>query len=406
MKFLIAFSFLIPSMILAAPSSSYIQKNAIETASEIKAEIVSELTKYRIVSLGEVHGNDQSPALAGDIAEALAKSREIILALEIKQANQYGLDEFSKSGDKNILRLLAHFAREYQDGRSSIAMVELLAKVRKNPRIQVVAFDPDVDSGGADRDLEMAKNILKIVKAAPNKRVVVLTGNFHSSVKIGNPFAPKFKPMAFWLSRLAGSPLKPPEVFAIRIRHEKATSWICRDDTAESCGLVELAVDTSAYAKAVEFERYFLKEPALSEEGYHASFFIRSLEVSPPFKPMDLKGAALMFERFVKIESETKFTVFRSGRISQENPDQMEMDSPYCAIENHKLKSLTFKKGQRMAAALRKLSFPNEQVRRFQIFEDSSYGVFCDFTGVKEFAESKIVAEVNTQFAGSVKLAE
>lgn len=270
---------------LATPDADYIRQNSIEvTSGTLDSSVVSNLQKYRVIAIGEHHGNDKTPLIAAEIAEALAATDDVILALEIQQQNQYGLNEYVRTGDKYVLRILGHFAREYQDGRSSVAMVELLDQVKGNPRIQILAFDPDFSMDGQDRDTKMAQNILKAIGNQPNKKVVVLEGNIHSATKIGNFFDPNYRPMAYQLSALANSPIKSSDVLSIMTRYENASIWACTNGNAADCGPMKFKKDTSAYSSAVSFDSYFLVEPVLSPEGYLATWFNRTVDVSLPFK--------------------------------------------------------------------------------------------------------------------------
>lgn len=268
----------------AAPKDQYIQDNAIEVSEDINSSLVTLLSKYKVIAIGEHHGNDKTPLIAGKIAQALSQNNEIILALEIQRANQFGLNEYLRTGDKYILRLLAHFAREYQDGRSSIAMVQLLDMIRGNNKIQVIAFDPDFNSSGQDRDTKMAQYLVEVIKSSPQKRVVILAGNIHSATKIGNIFDSNYQPMAYQLSTIEDTLLIPEDVLSIITRYEHASIWACIDDYAKKCGPLKLKDDYSSYSTSVAYDSYFLMEPTLSNEGYKATFFLRTVDVSPPFQ--------------------------------------------------------------------------------------------------------------------------
>lgn len=270
---------------IAAPDAAYIQQNSMEVTTEtLSTSIVSTLQKYRVIAIGEHHGNDKTPFIAAKIAEAFSESDAVILGLEIQQQNQFGINEYVRTGDKYILRLLGHFAREYQDGRSSVAMAELIERVRENPRIQILAFDPDFSVDGQDRDTKMAQNLIKAMESQPHKKVVILAGNVHSATKIGNFFDPNYRPMAFQLSALANSPIKSTDVLSIMTRYENASIWACTNDNAADCGPMKFNKDTSEYSTATASDAYFLMEPAMSPEGYLATWFTRTIDVSPPFR--------------------------------------------------------------------------------------------------------------------------
>lgn len=276
---------LVPFFSYSTPSQDFIRTNALEIKSlELDPQILSILERYKVIAIGEHHGTDKIPLLVGKIAEALSKNETITLALEIQQANQTGINEYLRTGDPYILQLLAHFAREYQDGRSSAAMVQLLDLARKNKNIEVLAFDPDFNSSGQDRDTKMAQNILKKLRKKPNQRLVVLAGNVHSATKIGNFFDPNYKPMAYELFSLPNSPILQTDILSVMTRYEDATIWGCINDTATDCGPMKFKRDYSNYSTAVSFDSYFLVETGLSDDGYLATLFIRSVAASPPFR--------------------------------------------------------------------------------------------------------------------------
>jgi len=230
--------------------------------------------------LGDQKTNSGSNQNQGSVAAKENGNSKI----EAQQQNQYGLNEYIRTGDKYILHLLGHFAREYQDGRSSFTMVELLDRVRGNPRIQILAFDPDFSMDGQDRDTKMAQNLIKAIENQPHKKIVILAGNVHSATKIGNFFDPNYRPMAFQLSALAKSPIKSSDVLSIMTRYENASIWACTNDNAADCGPMKFNKDTSEYSTAVAFDSYFLIEPTMSSEGYLATWFTRTVEISLPFQ--------------------------------------------------------------------------------------------------------------------------
>lgn len=270
----------------AAPIEQYIRENAIEIAGgfEINPDIVKSMEKYKVIIVGEFHGTDKTPLLVGHLVKAFAKEGPVILALEIEKANQGGLNEFLKTGDKRILELLAHFAAEYKDGRSSQAMADLLNLVRESQNIQVVAFDPDFNFGPQDRDTRMAKNIIEIHNIHPEKRIVILAGNIHAATQVGNTFDPIYRPMGYELAHINDdSPFAPSDIFSILVRHQNATIWACFNDNYRDCGPKKLKEKISVYSEAVPYSSYYLIEPELSPEGYNGTFFIRTVDASPPF---------------------------------------------------------------------------------------------------------------------------
>ncbi|WP_313495429.1 hypothetical protein [Stenotrophomonas sp.] len=118
-----------------------------------------------LLLVGEVHGTNETPALIGDLACASATSGSpVVVALEIPIEEQTSLDNFlaSKGSDADQAALLAtqFWARQPQDGRSSVAMLKLLHRLRtlrtEGAAISVLAVD---DGMAGSRDAGMARHI-------------------------------------------------------------------------------------------------------------------------------------------------------------------------------------------------------------------------------------------------------
>lgn len=280
--------FLFSCLCFAKTPDSYIAAHAVSTVDDmtLPQPQLDLLLKYKVITVGEIHGNDKSPLLARRLAEQIANHSPVILALEIRQENQIYLDEFLKTGDVSILKNSPHFTDEFTDGRSSRAMAELLSAVRENKKISIFAYDPDTSTNGQDRDLKMAANLVKISKERPDARIVMYGGNYHTSLKVGTSFNPTYHPAARSLYENPDSPIKESDIFPIKIRYHTGSSWMCYTDNAGECGAKDLDWPT-AYSRAVSFDQYFLLEPGLTDDGYLSSFFIRSVEASPPL--MDQK---------------------------------------------------------------------------------------------------------------------
>src|SRR5205809_889803 len=96
----------------------YISKNAVMMNDDLKLDqsICDRLKKYKIITVGEIHGNDKSPQFVRELALSFATQSKVILALEIQQQNQAGIDDFLASGDATILEKLPHFNGSFKDG--------------------------------------------------------------------------------------------------------------------------------------------------------------------------------------------------------------------------------------------------------------------------------------------------
>ncbi len=90
----------------------------------------------RIFLLGEMHGTQQSPAFVASIACAVAaRGLELVVGLELvttaqEQVDTY-LDSQGRPADREALLQHVTWTRSYQDGRNSVAMRDLIERVRR-----------------------------------------------------------------------------------------------------------------------------------------------------------------------------------------------------------------------------------------------------------------------------------
>jgi hypothetical protein len=164
-------------------------------ACDWSAEVPSTVAEARLVIFGEIHGTNEIPALVGEFAcWRSAQSQDIILGLEIHQAEQQAIDTYLSSAgtmaDQERLTS-GDFWKRIKDGRSSEAMLRLIDRVRRlqgGPgAVGIVAFD----SGryDASREAAMAENLQASMRMHPHYRFVVLVGNAHAAKDSASPAA-------------------------------------------------------------------------------------------------------------------------------------------------------------------------------------------------------------------------
>lgn len=282
-RFLFLFSISTSLVVLAETPTKDIQANAIELEASLKLpnEVLSKLEKVKIITIGEIHGNDLSPKFVARLVEDLAQKHSVVLALEIPQENQKGIDQYLKTGNEKFLKQLPHFTRNYQDGRSSVAMADLIHSIRKR-NVSIFAFDPNSSVDGQDRDTKMAMNLASAIKDNSEKVFVIYAGNLHMALKEGNPLDSNYRPAAYQLFSMPNSNISKQDIFAINIRYATGTSWMCFTNNADECGAKSFD-KKSNYSDAVGYLQYFLVEPKETEDGYLASLFLRNVNASKPF---------------------------------------------------------------------------------------------------------------------------
>lgn len=164
---------------------------------EAAALVAASAPQDRIVVLGELHGTNEAPALAGELARIQGQATEetpvggVTLALEIHALEQSRIDAFlDSSGDaaaRDALLSSPYWAvsPERSDGRRSVAMLALLESVREmrsaGADLRVLAFDPGSAGGDANtRNAQMAATLRDAVARDSDRRFVVLIGNYHA----------------------------------------------------------------------------------------------------------------------------------------------------------------------------------------------------------------------------------
>jgi hypothetical protein len=197
--------------------------------------------------VGEVHGTAESPAFVAETAcTALASGRAVSVALEIPVAEQARLAAFVASAgtaaDRAAL-LSGDFWRDpYQDGRASVAMVELLERLRTFRQagrpIAVVAIDPGPGMDGQERERSMADRLRALVAAAPHDLLIVLTGNFHTRLKPRGSYAYTGSVLS------QGNPAL--RVAALNVAYSGGSAWICQSADAAGCKPVRLGNQAGA----------------------------------------------------------------------------------------------------------------------------------------------------------------
>jgi hypothetical protein len=152
-----------------------------------------------------------------------------------------------------------------QDGRTSGSILSLLDQVReynaKRPdrKIFVAAI-----SGS---DASMSARVRDLAMRWSGKRVVVLTGYIHSSVKTGNDFDSNAEPMGYLLKDL--SPI------SLLAEYEGGAAWNCFG--AGKCG-IHPAIATPSGGKP----NTILLVPPKQRGGFDGTFFVGKIEASMP----------------------------------------------------------------------------------------------------------------------------
>ena len=239
----------------------------------------------RILLLGEIHGTVESPAFTANIAcHAAEAGLSVIVGLELLSSDQALVDAYLDSAgsaeDREALVSSEQWRRDYQDGRTSRAMVDLIDGVRRlrarELAVSVVLFDAPGNLGGQARDREMGRELARTVEANPAAFVVVLTGNRHSRTTRGLPRNAEFEPMGLVLSDQSGR-----VVTSLEAGHRGGSAWVCAPD----CGAIRLSGRDTAAAWSVELDE------STRPPGHSGWYHLGTITASPParFSPSEAK---------------------------------------------------------------------------------------------------------------------
>ena len=195
----------------------------------------------KMVLLGELHGTQEAPAFALDVACHAAKAGiPVVVGLELSTAERGRVQTFlnSEGNATDTAALLAGnlWQRDYQDGRNSRAMVGLIENMRQlreqGRGVGVVFYDAPAGRGAQDREVRMAAALATSMNAHPESVHVVLTGNLHSRVAPGVPRNKDYEPMGYLLAQRVAA----KRLLAFDVAHEGGTAWICSPE----CGVAQL----------------------------------------------------------------------------------------------------------------------------------------------------------------------
>jgi len=269
----------------AETSARYILEHAISFTDDLPPGLVSATDGKRLVFLGEVHGTNELPGIALRLITKLAENKPLLVGLEFPTDIQARIDRFMETGDLTILKKTRFFTdADYHSGRGSVAMVNLLVALRDLPAVSVFCFDIPYGFDGKNRDTKMAENILAEAARQPDRPMLVFTGNLHSRLVPGAPWDPNYVTMGAEVLRLSAGRFTLENSQSIYLRYDQGSAWQCIQEQGGKivCNERSFGPGKSVYATAVSYDRFFLREPGLTD-GHQVTLFLRTVSAAPPF---------------------------------------------------------------------------------------------------------------------------
>lgn len=186
-----------------------------------------------VILVGEIHGTAESPAFVAAIAcHANAADLAVTVGLEIPTAEQTALDAFvsSSGGETDVAALLdgGFWTSLPHDGRTSVAMLELLDSIRvahgDGQPVSVIA----IDSGDPERrDADMGQSLVDAAATSADGLIVSLTGNVHAAT-VALPGSTDPAPMGQHVVEALGD----DRVIALDVDFVGGTAWVVLGDGA------------------------------------------------------------------------------------------------------------------------------------------------------------------------------
>jgi hypothetical protein len=181
------------------------------------------LANKEVVVVGEMHGTTEILGFVLKLIRQLSqKGKTISVGLEIPTNYQNDMENFLKTGDFDKLLTLDYF--KYADGRTSVAMGELIKALRKIDKLNVICFDVDSELNLTNnRDSLMGVNLSRNYEGG---QIIILTGNLHANLKEGC-WQPDFKSAIFYFNKMSGLGDK---LISLNTYYTGGTIWNCMQD--------------------------------------------------------------------------------------------------------------------------------------------------------------------------------
>ncbi|PYQ59019.1 MAG: hypothetical protein DMF53_19450 [Acidobacteria bacterium] len=242
-----------------------------------------------LLLIGDIHGTREIPAAFGDLvchAASAHRGQTILAGLEIPADEQAAIDTFlAGAGDAAAIQALlagGFWRRDYQDGRSSAAMLSLLDELRRQKkaglRIVVRGIDLKRYDSADDRDAGMAANVEAAIDAVHPAQTLVLTGNVHTRTLHGYPWDAKadYVPMGAHLRA------KQADLIALDIKSLGGSAWMCASADPKECGPHDLRPrEPNGPTPRVE-----LAPDAAATLGYDGALLLGPLTASSPARSL------------------------------------------------------------------------------------------------------------------------
>lgn len=229
-----------------------------------------------VIVFGEYHGTLEAPRFFLEcVREFAAQKEEVSVFLEFRVTENPLIARYL-GGTIDERALVQGAQWKVEDGRSSMAMLDLLRELRTDVAARRVTTVSGLDhaEGGdyAVRDRVMAENFLAAYPAKGYS--LVLVGNVHARLTEGVPWDPKLKPFAMVVRQ------KVAKIVSLDMRYQAGTAWSCAPKCEADSINAQLGGVTLPATRAVAFHQ---------SGAYDGTWYVGKLNASPPARPRYLK---------------------------------------------------------------------------------------------------------------------
>jgi len=272
----IARSNLIVLLMLFVTSGIHAQEKVFSIDKLQDPEFDGFMASKKVIVVGEMHGTAEVPDFVYQLTRHLKKKYPVTVALEINEDFQSDIERYMRTGDDQILKQCGFFNTAFKDGRSSIAITELIKGLR-SLSISVVCFDIDTATNRnptINRDSIMALNLGRSIHEG---KLVVLTGNLHANLKEGF-WKPGFR-SACW--RLSADKNLGETIVSLNSYFGGGTMWNCMND---GCRERE-AFGNPALEQHYKLKKFTVLSQVIRPDGYHGFVYFDQAHASLPLNP-------------------------------------------------------------------------------------------------------------------------
>lgn len=229
--------------------------------------------------LGETHGTNESPAVTLElICHLRSQYQRIFVGLEIPMEEAKVLGLAGSVPDQQLIADLQSsyfWSRDFQDGRSSQAMISLLKALndmKKNVSLFAFASSEEQAEKGLTRVAAMTENTkTALYDYSKTDAVVILTGNYHAQKRNDNTNV-----------SFAQELTKEFTVTSVKLSHEKGKAWNCYPGKEKSivCGERQLQDNRIQKTEVSKTTPLFHSV----QSGFDGEIVLKNVTASFPFK--------------------------------------------------------------------------------------------------------------------------